>query len=294
MAARFAALPNGEHASLRTAFCWTVVAMFLAVSQRPARAQLVELGTPLSSYGGSWYERQGVGFGFSLPGGASGGSRVAGLLPNGQFAPFGNLQFTQGGFGSAVPAFGGYDPNASARFGFGVNGNAGGFRLGLELGKGSTRTLTSTAPSLMVQNGSGGFIGSGQWTPYVTGWIPVVGADVGPDNGVTRAVQSGQLRLDNLGAERPTERSESISEDATSPGPSTAETGAESVASIRARKVAERAALGEQIAAALAEREQQLAAGRVDLARLALNRAIALETEPQNKQRLKALLKITK
>lgn len=279
---------------LLTALCWC------GLSLQFISAQMIEVGAPMNGFGSSWYERQGVGFGFSLPGGQWGGSRVVGLLPNGQFTPNGHLQFTQGSFGGTLPMFGGYDPNAAGRFGFGVGGQGGGFRLGFELGKGSTRTITSTAPSLMVQNGGGGFISSGQWTPFVTGWIPVVGNYSGPqpiDNAVTRAVQSGQLRLDNLGAnsagdsELPAVSSSRSSESMIR---STAETASESVAAIRANKAAEKEAVKQQLEELMAKYQQHLAAGDRDLARLAIVRAIPLEKDVSRKQKLRDLLKSTK
>lgn len=266
-----------------------------------ATAQMIDVGTPTYGFGNSWYERHGVDFGFSLPGGQWGGSRVVGLLPNGQFTPNGQLQFTQGSFGGTLPIFGGYDPNAAGRLGFGVSGHGGGFHLGFEFGKGSTRTITSTAPSLMVQNGGGGFIGTGQWTPFVTGWIPVVGNYPGPqpiDNAVTRAVQSGQLRLDNLGTRSsedfalPSQGSSFRSDDSMTR--STAETASESVAAIRATKAAEKEAVKQQLADLRAEYEQHLAAGDYELARLAVVRAIPLEKDAAKKQKLRDLLKSTK
>jgi hypothetical protein len=152
----------------------------------------------------------------------------------------------------------------------------------------------------MVQNGGGGFISSGQWTPFVTGWIPVVGNYSGPqpiDNAVTRAVQSGQLRLDNLGAnsagdsELPAVSSSRSSESMIR---STAETASESVAAIRANKAAEKEAVKQQLEELMAEYEQHLAAGDRDLARLAIVRAIPLEKDVSRKQKLRDLLKSTK
>ncbi len=266
--------------------------------------QMISVGMPFNSYSHSWYERQGVQFGFNLPGGQGGGSRVVGLLPNGRLTPGGQIQFTQGGWGGVYPNFGGYDPFASARFGLAQQGSLGGFRLGLELGQGSTRTLTSTAPSLVVQNGGGGALVSGQWTPFVTGWIPLVGSapTVGIDNAVTRAIESGQLRLDSTGLDSNPASTET---DLASPGPnhnsgsgrssphSTAEMATESVAAIRARKAAAQRALTEQLAKHLEDYQQHLEAGRNDLARLALNRAIVLETDAKKKQALRNRLKTT-
>lgn len=260
-------------------------------------AQLIQTGSTWTAYGHSFYEHLGVGFGWNLAGGAGSGSRVVGLLPNGMLTPGGQLQFTQGGAGSAIPPFGGYDPNASARFGFGSQGPRGGFRLGLELGQGSTRSISSVAPSLTVQNGGSGAIMSGSWTPFVTGWIPIVGDAPGPaplDNAVTRALQSGQLQLENLGSEGSSPAAglaDGAGSSAGLGGRSTAATASESVAAIRARKTAQQAALSAEIAQKLEEFEQHRATGRIDLARLALNRAVVLEPDPERKQRLRALLK---
>ena len=116
----------------------------------------------------------GVGFNFWLKG-APNQRGVVGLMPNGQLTPDGSVRFTQGSFGSAVPPFGGYDPNADANLGFRVNGSGGGFSLNLALGQGSSRTMTSTTPSIVVPNGIPGSVFSGQQTPFVTGIVPVVG-----------------------------------------------------------------------------------------------------------------------
>jgi hypothetical protein len=300
----------GARARLRIwASCFALLALSIPTSPS-AVAQMVQASLPVSSYAHSAYEHFGTSFGWAIPGGVGPGSRVVGLLPNGMLTPggylqFGQLQQGQGGWGGVMPPFGGYDPNANARFGFGIQGPQGGFRLGLELGQGSTRTITSLTPSLTVQNGGGGYIMSGSSTPFVTGWIPMVGAASGPaplDNAVTRAVQSGQLRLDNLGDDlapdstAPSEREVGAKPSSAvgSAGRSTAETATESVAAIRSRKAAEQAALAEEIALQLQEYERHRSAGQVDLARLALNRAVVLERDPERKQKLRALLKSTR
>lgn len=305
-AAQPAAPPGRPRNPFRGLLCLLFAIGCSSLPLSSAFGQMIDVGTPLAGFGNSWFERQGVGFGFSLPGGHGGGSRVVGLLPNGQFTPNGQLIFNQGSFGAARPWFGGYDPNAAGRLGFGVGGQGGGFRLGFEFAKGSSRTITSTAPSLMVQNGSGGFIGSGQWTPFVTGWVPVVGnysVPLPPDNAVTRAVQSGQLRLDNLGqggesGSRSAEEAEATSADRSPAGDSltrsTAETASESVAAIRAAKAAGKEALRQQLEEQLAEYQRHLAEGNRELARLALVRAIPLESDPGRKQKLRDLLKSTK
>lgn len=206
--------------------------------------QMINVGTPFNSVSDSFYERNGVNFGFSIPGGRGNGSRIVGLNPQGMITP--NINFNQNGFGSAVPAFGGYDPGASARTGFGVfNRNGGGFSLGFELGKGSNRSITSTVPSVTVPNGFGGSVQSGAFRPFVTGVIPVVSSgntflpratpvQPAPYNGVTQAMQSGQLRLGGPVEPAPVK-----------PGPvnyaperSSAESSDISVAEIKARRAA--------------------------------------------------------
>jgi hypothetical protein len=110
------------------------------------------------------------------------------------------------------------------------------------------------------------------------------------------------LRLDNLGDDlapdstAPSERDVGAKPSSAvgSAGRSTAETATESVAAIRSRKAAEQAALAEEIALQLQEYERHRSAGQVDLARLALNRAVVLERDPQRKQKLRALLKSTR
>ena len=199
-------------------------------------AQQIGVSTPFNTYSDSYFENHGVGFGFTLPGGRGPGSRVVGFGPGGLSR---NLTFRQGSAGSAIPAFGGFDPNASARFGFGrIGRNGGGFNLGFTLGKGSSRTLTSTTPSLIVQNGFGGVISDTINRPFVTGVFPVVGNGGVVDNAVTRAIQSGQLDLSNLGNSESQSESYRSSESADSlvMSESSAQYGDESVSAIRARK----------------------------------------------------------
>jgi hypothetical protein len=160
-----------------------------------AAGQQINLNSPFNSASNSFHERMGVNFGFSLRGGGlhGHGSRVVGLLPNGQLSP--NITFGQGSSAATIPAFRGYDPNSSARFGFGVRSTDGsGFSLGFDFSQGSTRTLSSTSPSITLQNGGIGYFGSGSVSPFVTGVTPVVGQEYVPDNAVTRGISSGQLR----------------------------------------------------------------------------------------------------
>ncbi len=123
-------------------------------------SQDIQISTPFGRVSDSNYERVGVNWGFNFGG------------PSSQM--FGS--FNQGSSSSAIPPFGGYDPNADATFGFGsLNDNGSGFSLGIRMGKGNSRTMTSNSPSVVVPNGGFGSIFDGRLRPFVTGLIPVVG-----------------------------------------------------------------------------------------------------------------------
>ena len=138
-------------------------------------AQGISINAPGVSALDSFYSRTGIGFGFRIPG-ASGGRGVVGLAPTGQLTPDGAIYFGQGSWNSALPPFGGYDPQSDARLGFRVGGNSGpSFSFGLVAGQGSSRSIVGTSPSLTIPNGGSGYLFDGRWTPFVTGWTPVVG-----------------------------------------------------------------------------------------------------------------------
>ena len=137
--------------------------------------QNVVVGTPFNNVGDSFYEHSGV----------------SGSWSNG------NAFFNWGG-GGAVPPFGGYDPNGDARFGF----NVGGLNLGFTAGQGSSRFSSSQTPMVTVPNGGYGSMFSGTVTPFVTGFVPVVGADGGIYGGGSTMLQDRMSRLQ--AGERPT------------------------------------------------------------------------------------------
>ncbi|MCE9556913.1 MAG: hypothetical protein K8T91_26495, partial [Planctomycetes bacterium] len=91
-----------------------------------AWSKQVTITAPFSNVQDNFFENNGVGFGFNIRGGNPNGpgTRVVGLLPNGQFVPNGDIQFRQGGFNAAGPQFGGANnnPGAGARGGFAVGG----------------------------------------------------------------------------------------------------------------------------------------------------------------------------
>lgn len=152
-----------------------VVALLLSCGSA-AQAQYIGINSPFQTFTDSYYSRVGVNFGFQIPGARS-GNGVVGLLPNGQIAPDGMLRFSQGGFGAAVPPFGGYDPGADAHLGFRVGGGSGpGFNFNIVAGQGSSRSASMVSPSIVIPNGGSGMIFDGQVRPFVTGFVPVVGA----------------------------------------------------------------------------------------------------------------------
>lgn len=154
----------------------SAVAVGLLLACSSAQAQYIGINSPFQTFTDSYYSRIGVNFGFQLPG-AQGGNGVVGLLPNGQLAPDGMLRFSQGGFGAAVPPFGGYDPGADAHLGFRVGGGSGpGFNFNIVAGQGSSRSASMVSPSIVIPNGGSGMIFDGQIRPFVTGFVPVVGA----------------------------------------------------------------------------------------------------------------------
>jgi hypothetical protein len=126
----------------------------------PVAAQDIVVTTPTTRLGDSYFERVGVHWGMAFGG------------PSSNVFAF----FNQGSAGSAIPPFGGYDPAGDAQFGFNqVNQNGSGFSLGFTMGKGFSRTMTTSAPSVVVPNGGIGSIFDGSFRPFVTGLIPVVG-----------------------------------------------------------------------------------------------------------------------
>ncbi len=257
----------------------------------PANGQLIGIGSPFTTATHSYYEHFGVNFGLHFPSGgqgAFGGSRIVGLLPNGQFAPA--ISFTQNSAGGTIPPFGGFDPGSAANFGFGRFGSGGGFSLGLTMGKGSTRMLTSTTPSLTMFNGAGGSMFHGEVRPFVMGVIPVNGGGgnviTRPVNGVTIATSSGQLDLRNLG-QRDVSRATST-ELPPLPRSSSAERAMDSVAEIKARKEAESRATLEKIKEHLQSAADAVASQHYGQARSHLKMAHDLTEDADQRRELKA------
>lgn len=267
------------------AVCWAAVLAFPISS--PALSQQINLGTPFHTTSDSFHERMGVNFGFSIAGGQGSGSRVVGLGPGGFLTP--NINFTQNSAGSTIPAFGGFDPNSGARFGFSSRSpGGGGFSLGFDLSQGNTRTLSSTTPSITILNGGIGVIGSGAAVPFVTGVTPIVGYTQVPDNAVTRAINSGQLR-----PYAPQERSRDADESNGRTGNpvSSATSGDISVSDIKAQQAAQELHRQHEFETAIIAATTAVEMGDYRTARINLRMAIKLEKDPTEQRRLRDWLK---
>lgn len=280
---------------------WTAVliaALALSTFSQPLHAQNVNVTTPFTSNSDRYFENFGVGFGFSLPGGRGNGSRVVGYGPQGQFFP--NVRFSNGVNG-AIPPFGGFNPNGAARFGFGNrNADGSGYSLGFNMAQGSNRQSITTAPSLTTQNGFGGSMSTGQVRPFVTGVIPVVGQGFGPnarpvysiDNGVTRALQSGQLDLSGRIAPQPKPASEEPQN--YSHPQSTAISGDISVSAIKAERVRKLAASRQRLESKLAEAKKLESEFKFAEARSKYREAILETKDKAVKNKINALIKETR
>jgi len=161
---------------LRRKMAALVVAGFiLSLAVPTAYGQMIGISTPFNSVSDDFFERIGMGFGFQLQGGnrAGGGSAVVGLLPGGIQTP--NVMFNQGGFQSALPQFGGHDPNSDANFGFALLKGGNGAFFNFAGGQGNTRNFINQTPSVTITNGQQGTFSDTSQTPFVTSIIPVIG-----------------------------------------------------------------------------------------------------------------------
>ncbi len=136
-----------------------------------AAAQYSLIQNNFNTVGSSFFERQGVNFGFNI----RGGGNIVGIGPDGQATPNGDIQFRQGGFGAAQPAFGNATPGAGLQSGFAIRGSGGDMFFNFDFSQGSSTTNVSQSPSVMVPNGGTGFMSDSTMRPFVIGLIPVVG-----------------------------------------------------------------------------------------------------------------------
>ena len=85
-----------------------------------------------------------------------------------------DLQFTQGGFTSTRPQFGGFDANTAGQFGFAILSDIEAFFV-LEAAQGDDRTNVLQAPKVTLFNGQNAFVSDTSQRPFVISVIPVVG-----------------------------------------------------------------------------------------------------------------------
>lgn len=235
-------------------------------------AQQANIETPFNGASHSYHERIGVRWG---------------LRGNGWFFNFGGP--------APTPAFGGFDPNSGANFGF---GGPNGF-FSLSASQGSDRSLVSSSPSVTVMNGGMGFFSDTQQRPFVTGLVPVVGSPIHvpslvPDFGAPQSVL--QERLHRLRTESSPPATDSTPAPAASSVPaaeSSAARGDLSVAEIKAGKAADKSsretALAEEIAALLERAQGKLEAGQANLAKIYLQMAARKATGEQRAEILKRM-----
>jgi len=166
-------------------------------------AQQVTVSTPYHTLNDSFFERIGVDFDFNLGGRGTtpfmlfgrpygdpsagtpmmrnmldtdgGRSTVVGMLAPGVFSPDLGIPFNQNSYGLGVPQFGGYDPSAGLTSGFHLrHGNFNG-SLNWTASQGYRQTFTSQTPSVTLTNGVPGSISDTSQSPFVIGFIPIVG-----------------------------------------------------------------------------------------------------------------------
>ena len=138
-----------------TSLCWgaVVFGLMLANCSMVNAQQQVVTSVPFQTMGTNYFENNQIGFSFG------GRDFFANVNPGGVLPPF-----AQGDVNSGVS--GGFRQS----FGNGVSGN-----LRFNFAQGSSRSMTSTTPSLTTMNGYPGSISSQTVRPFVTGIVPVVG-----------------------------------------------------------------------------------------------------------------------
>src|SRR5262245_21900482 len=84
------------------------------------------------------------------------------------------VPFRRGSFQASAPAFGGFDANQAANFGFAILSDIEAYFL-IEAAQGDRRTNILNAPKVTLFNGQQAFVADATQRPFVVGVIPVVG-----------------------------------------------------------------------------------------------------------------------
>lgn len=151
-----------------------MILVFGCAVSRSARAQMVHASAPFPSIGSSYHESTSIGWS---------------IWGQNWFANF-------GGGGPLLPPFGGTAGGGlSGGFGFGGGGVSG--NLGFNFAQGSSRSISSTTPSLTTMNGFPGSMSSGVVRPFVVGLTPIV-SDYPVANPSNTTAQIGQQQLSSL------------------------------------------------------------------------------------------------
>ena len=139
---------------MRSVRLLTAVATICVFAVARSPAQQVTVATPYHALSDSFFENMGTSWGGNFE---NGFFRV-GASPN-----------------SAAPQFGGFDPSAGFSTGVGFGGGGFGGSFNMAAAQGSRRTFTSQTPSVTLTDGYPGFISDTSQSPFVMGYIPVVG-----------------------------------------------------------------------------------------------------------------------
>jgi len=131
-----------------------LLATWLSISfAADASAQQVTISTPFHSNNDSFFERTGTNWGFNK----------------------GNMFFSFGSPGMAMPQFGGFDPSAGINSGFyHQRGDFNGY-FNWAAAHGFRQSFVTQVPSVTMMNGQSAYISDQSITPFVMGFIPVVG-----------------------------------------------------------------------------------------------------------------------
>lgn len=265
---------------------WALVLVLASVEQ--LAAQQVTVRTPMIGVQDGFYEHFNVGWGFR--------SR----------SPRGGMFFSFGG--PALPPFGGYDPNADARFGFAQRWGNGDLFFNFTAGAGRRSTMTMTAPSVTMMNGVPGSIRDVTLRPFVVGLVPVVGDyplyPMLPTYSAAPPVLISPLagRLERLEFEQSHGRAPqaSVEEERVDAGEgempapaitpsshtSTAERGDVSVAEIRREQAARQSAKQREVQQLIEEAQVAQRSGQLAIARVRYKQAAAKADGEQRRQLL--------
>lgn len=240
----------------------------LAGLARWSVAQQVTVETPFHAINDSFFERVGMSWGLHAPG-------------------F-NLQV--GGFGNALPPFGGFQPGAGIAGGVGIAGGGLSGGLGFEASQGSRMSSVLQSPFVTTQNGFPGGVWDASLSPFVVGVVPIVGgwdwqpAALTPLSGVSKVREfraSGQSLADLAaqpssggGGGRPRRvavagvKSHPLARKLAQAGDSSAARPAGSVAEARRKRAAEDEANQAEVEKLLAQGDRAAEKGKVKLARM--------------------------